>query len=345
MAKPQLPMRVSVVIPTYNRAAYVGKAVDSVLRQMEEGDELIVVDDGSQDETAEVLARYSERIRTIRTSNGGAGRARNLGIAQARNDLVAFLDSDDKWFAGKLALQREFMRRRPDVLFCFTNFEVELRDGSVRPRYLELWERDCRTWGEAFGAGSRYSTFAGLPPGVGDFGVYEGDLYRLQLTGLYVLTDTLVARRVESGDALRFAEDLPTYEDLECFFRLSKRGKGAYLDVETVRQVDHADGRLSQRAHLERVDARLALLRRIWGADESFLAAHGPAYRRALDDLLRRRAGLLVSQGSNRLARSTLSEMAVAPLSLRLLAHLPEAATQAGLRARRALRQALRRRS
>ncbi len=128
-----------------------------------------------------------------------------------------------------------------------------------------------------------YSSVAPLPQGIPDFPVYEGDLYPLQLTGFYVLTDTLVARRKEAGDALHFAEDLKTYEDLECFYRLSQRGKAAFLDVETVRQLDHPNDRLSQLASIDKIDARLTLMRRFWGADAAFLQEHSALYRRSHD--------------------------------------------------------------
>lgn len=317
------PLSCSIIIPTYNRAAYLATAIESVLGQMMPDDELIVVDDGSEDETPAVLARYGSRIAVIQGGHGGAGRARNLGIERARNDLVAFLDSDDRWFPHKLRIQRAFMERRPEVLFSFTNFQVEYRDGSVRPRYLELWHRDHATWEEAFGPGYPYSTVDPLPEEISDFLVYEGDLYRLQLTGFYVLTDTLMVRRKEAGDALHFAEDLKTYEDLECFYRLSQRGKAAFLDVDTVRQLDHPHGRLSQRDNLEKIDARLVLMRRIWGADADFLQDHLVLYRRSLDNLLIQKAGFLISQGNNRMARRTLVEVSSAPVLMSLLAYLP----------------------
>jgi glycosyltransferase involved in cell wall biosynthesis len=332
-------MLCSIVIPTYNRALYLGAAIDSVLGQMVPGDELIVVDDGSDDDTPAVLRKYGSRITAIQGGHGGAGRARNLGIERAGNDLVAFLDSDDRWFPHKLRLQREFMARRPDVLFTFTNFEVEFRDGSVRSRYLELWHRDHATWEEAFGPGVGYSSVAPLPQGIPEFPVYEGDLYPLQLTGFYVLTDTLVARRKDAGDALRFAEDLRTYEDLECFYRLSRRGKAAFLDVETVRQLDHPNDRLSQLASIDKIDARLTLMRRFWGADAAFLEKHSGAYRRSHEDLLLQKAGLLLSQGQNRLARSALAEVPSPPVHLSLLSHLPGWLTTRALELRRRSRE------
>lgn len=96
---------VAVVIPTYNRADLLPAAVDSVLRQTLPPREVIVVDDGSTDDTQEVLSRYGTRIRAITTENVERGAARNLGVAAAASTWVAFLDSDDEWHPRKLELQ------------------------------------------------------------------------------------------------------------------------------------------------------------------------------------------------------------------------------------------------
>lgn len=95
---------VSVIIPTYNRAHCMSEAIDSVLAQDPPADEVIVIDDGSTDNTPEVLAAYGDRITVIRQPNGGAGAARTVGLRRARGDWITFLDSDDLWYPGRLAL-------------------------------------------------------------------------------------------------------------------------------------------------------------------------------------------------------------------------------------------------
>jgi glycosyltransferase involved in cell wall biosynthesis len=106
---------VSVVIPTYNHGRFVADAVESVLAQTYQRREIIVVDDGSSDDTAERLAPYRDRIRYFRQQNQGVSSARNTGIGLASGEWVALLDSDDVWHPQKLALQMRILRRHRDL--------------------------------------------------------------------------------------------------------------------------------------------------------------------------------------------------------------------------------------
>jgi glycosyltransferase involved in cell wall biosynthesis len=99
----QGPWSLSAVIPTYDRAPVLERAIDSVLAQNRRPNEIIVVDDGSSDNTHEVVARYGRSIRFIRKENGGVSTARNAGVRESRSDFIAFLDSDDFWYPDHLA--------------------------------------------------------------------------------------------------------------------------------------------------------------------------------------------------------------------------------------------------
>ncbi|HSP71769.1 MAG TPA: glycosyltransferase [Gaiellaceae bacterium] len=126
-----MSIAVSCVVPTRDRAALVGEAIASALGQGDEvALEVIVVDDGSRDDTAAVLARFGRDIRVIRTAGLGVAAARNAGLAAARGAFVAFLDSDDRWYAHKLALQLERMRREPALALAFTDYTLSERDGA-----------------------------------------------------------------------------------------------------------------------------------------------------------------------------------------------------------------------
>jgi len=125
---------VSVIIPTFNRWPLVGAAVESVLGQSYADFEIIVVDDGSTDNTAQQLSQFGSRMRLLTQPHLGVSVARNLAVRHARGCYLAFLDSDDLWLPKKLAVQTAFMEQNPAVRICQTD-EVWIRNGvRVNPR-------------------------------------------------------------------------------------------------------------------------------------------------------------------------------------------------------------------
>lgn len=111
---------VSVILPVYNRAGWVARAVESVFAQTHGPLELLVVDDGSTDETRRVLEQFDERITILEQAHAGAEAARNLGLRHARGELVAFIDSDDFWYEDRLSRQLPLFAR-PEVGVVFGN--------------------------------------------------------------------------------------------------------------------------------------------------------------------------------------------------------------------------------
>lgn len=122
---------VSVVIPAYNAAGFIARAIDSVLAQTYEWREILVVDDGSTDDTIQTLATYGDVLRVIAQGNGGAGQARNQGVQASAGALIAFLDADDYWLPHKLARQVEMLETNPTLGFCSTRARVETPDGRL----------------------------------------------------------------------------------------------------------------------------------------------------------------------------------------------------------------------
>lgn len=316
-------LAISVVIPTHDRATLVTRAINSALAAIEPGDEIIVVDDGSTDSTAEVVAAYGDRLRYLPLPHGGAGRARNRGIAAARNPLIAFLDSDDEWMPDKLRLQRAVLTACPEVAFCFSDFAVRREAGAETRHYLINWHHDRRGWHQILGPGCLFSSLAPLPPGRSDFLVHRGDLYAQMLRADYVPTTTVMVRRTAVGAALHFAEDLSYCEDGECFARLAQAGVAAYLDCETAWQWGHRGPRLTQAPGYLQATCRLIVMERVWGADPRFLATHGGQYRAALALQHRHRAWALLKAGRSREARAELRLAGHAPWPYRALAALP----------------------
>ncbi|HEX5105760.1 MAG TPA: glycosyltransferase [Pirellulaceae bacterium] len=166
-----LPL-VSVVIPTYNYGHLVGEAVQSVLAQNYSMVEIIVVDDGSTDDTREQLARFEGRIRYHYQPNAGLSAARNTGIGLAKGQLIALLDSDDAFHPQKLAIQETYLAANPDVgLVATTSFSgepirwqeipagdvpdrrVRLEDVVLKSRFAPssvLVRRECLDWAGPF---------------------------------------------------------------------------------------------------------------------------------------------------------------------------------------------------
>ncbi|BCS87471.1 glycosyltransferase family 2 protein [Pseudodesulfovibrio sediminis] len=120
---------VSIILPTYNRADFIGTALDAVFAQTYEKWECIIIDDGSTDNTTDVLGAYDDpRIRYIHQENQGVSGARNTGIGICQGEVIALLDSDDEWMPNKLSTQLEYMREH-DYQICQTE-EIWVRGGK-----------------------------------------------------------------------------------------------------------------------------------------------------------------------------------------------------------------------
>lgn len=124
------PKKVSVIIPTYNRESTLGRAIDSVLNQTYRNFEVIVVDDGSTDNTSRVVEKYKNRIRYYSKLHGGVSAARNLGLEKSEGTWVSFLDSDDYWLPKKLEKQMEYLQKNPDIMIAQTD-EYWIRNGKL----------------------------------------------------------------------------------------------------------------------------------------------------------------------------------------------------------------------
>ena len=226
-----MPPLVSVIIPTYNRAWVLKEAVDSVLAQ-EFGDfELIVVDDGSTDATAELLAAYADRVRVLRQTNRGVSAARNAGIAAARGKLIAFLDSDDLWLPGKLGRQVEFFNSHAGVLIGQTE---------------ELWVRN----GLRVNPGCRHRKRNGI-------------IFEPSLELCLVSPSAGMVRRELFDQVGLFDESLPACEDYDLWLRVSCRYPVHLIKAPLiVKRGGHAD-QLSRAWGLDRfrIGAILKLLR------------------------------------------------------------------------------------
>jgi glycosyltransferase involved in cell wall biosynthesis len=332
---------VSVILPTYNRAALVVQSVESVLAAVTNDDEVIVVDDGSTDDTPAALSRFQSSIRYLRVPNRGVGAARNLGVREARHDLVAFNDSDDLWLPDRLQLQRQVMGRWPELGFCFSNFGGLLPDGSHTHDGLGSWQAefsgDSAAWSETLGRGTLFSELGTLPAGRADFHVYVANFYSAQLELNHVFAVTVLARRSVAGSLLKFPEDISWGEDWECFARLSRAGSAAFLGCETALQRVHSGDRLTAIDRAAKAAISSKILQRVWGADAEFLRQNRSLYVAALARTHVLRARALLTQGNTSEARHELRLAGGGPAAYRALALFPGTWVRGLLAARRHL--------
>jgi glycosyltransferase involved in cell wall biosynthesis len=188
---------VSVVIPAYNAARYVGDAVRSVLAQEAPDVEIIVVDDGSTDDTAEAAARVASPVRVLRVANGGPGRARNVGVGASRAPLVAFLDADDRWLPGTLALRRRLLEAAPDAALVHGPTRYVDETGRAVP----------------------FDPLAHGTPAGGR----GGRVLRALFWGNFVHTSTVLVRRSALDEVGGFDERREVIEDYDLWLRLAAR--------------------------------------------------------------------------------------------------------------------------
>ena len=334
-------LSISAVIPTYNRASVLGRAIDSAVAQCEAGDEVIVVDDGSTDGTEAVVTAYGEPVRYLRVPHGGAGAARNAGVRAARGDLVAFLDSDDEWMSGKLALQRAILEHFPEVLFVFSDFGYVWPSGERTHHRLGYWDQAPVPWALVLGSAIPSATIPGIPADAPAFRLHIGRLYEHSLRHWTVSTITLMVRREAAGDALRFPEDVPLYEDLECYARLAAHGPAAFMDCETAWNHRFQGPRLTHADELTAAETALKVIGRVWGADPEYLRTHGEEYAAVMDGYRTRAARELLAQGRCRDAREHLARLRRPNRPYQLLSRLPPTVVLAILGLRRLVRRRL----
>ena len=211
---------VSVIIPTYNRGWVLQEAIDSVLAQDFKDFELIVVDDGSTDNTGKMLDSYDQDLIVIRQTNRGVSAARNRGIAEAAGRLIAFLDSDDLWLPGKISRQVDFFNSNPDAVINQTE-EIWIRNGvGVNPK-------------------TRHHKSSGM--------IFERSL------ALCLVSPSAVMMRRSLLDAVGlFDEDLPACEDYDLWLRISWRYPVHLIETPLIiKRGGHAD-QLSKAPGLDR---------------------------------------------------------------------------------------------
>lgn len=195
--------KVSIIIPTYNRGYIIKKSIKSILNQSYQDFELIIVDDCSNDDTQEIVEKIQDkRIKYIKLeNNSGANKARNIGIQNARYDLIAFHDSDDEWHRDKLEKQLKYLEDgKFDIVSCKYNQYINEKFNSVVPLdNIDLSE----------------------------------DLLNKVLYGNFMSTQTILGKKI-CFQVEKFDNDLPRYQDWELAIRLIQNYKIGFLNIPLV---------------------------------------------------------------------------------------------------------------
>ena len=199
---------VSIILPTYNRAHLIEESIKSVLRQSFQDFELLIIDDGSTDNTEEVVRNIDDpRIKYIKCSeNRGASTARNIGINYSKGEYIAFQDSDDEWYSNKLQMHIDaFKNSSLDIGVVYTGF-YRIKDGK-KVYIPESWVTKM-----------------------------EGDIHQELLKENFISTQSALVR-IECFKVVGlFDEDLPRFQDWDLFIRLSKDFQFKYIDKASFNQ-------------------------------------------------------------------------------------------------------------
>jgi len=215
------PPSVSVVIPTYNRARFLPAAVASVRAQTAPCAEIVIVDDGSRDDTAAVVAALGEGIVYVRQANAGPAAARNHGIRVARGDWLAFLDTDDRWLPTKLERQLAVLQRHPSVALVSADMAIE--DEHGRQQVASNFDKR--------GLRGFFEQLDGAP---------VPDAPRRLLALNFINTSTVLVRRDVLSAPDAFDTRLRYGEDLELWLRIAAAHDVACVpSVEEIR-VEHS---------------------------------------------------------------------------------------------------------
>lgn len=195
--------KVSIIIPTFNRAAFLEKAVSSVLEQTFTDFELFVIDDGSTDNTQSILSKFTDkRLKVITQNNQGVSSARNLGIRHSNGAYLAFLDSDDYWLTNKLERQMQYFSDNPECVIQQTQ-EIWIRHG----KRVNQMKKHAKP---------------------------RGDIFEASLKMCMITPSSVIMHHTVLEDVGLFDESLPACEDYDLWLRISCKYKVALIDENLI---------------------------------------------------------------------------------------------------------------
>ena len=299
---------VSIIIASYNCAAYIAETISSVLAQSLKDIEIIVVDDGSSDDTPKIVNSFGAPVRLLTQPNAGVCVARNRGIREARGQFICLMDHDDYWFPDKLAHQVRMLKDHPEVGVVYSAFT--------------LWYRDEE--------GNRFPDPTSLDLDIDGSQIdpdYSGWVYHQFLIDCWMLTSTAMFRPEVFTTCGLFDESLPYSEDWDLWLRISQKYPFIKLRRSTTlyRQHPHQGNRLARE-----IDYRTRLLKTAvmkWGfcsRDGRCVPRH--AFKKQLAIYHASFALGHLRAGNRKLAISAfLKSWATYPINIKTLAYIPAA--------------------
>jgi len=299
---------ISAIMPTYNRAAYIGRAIESVLEQTYGHIELIIVDDGSTDHTIEVVEGYlaDKRIRYIFQRNAGAAAARNRGLALRKGKLIAFIDSDDFWEKNKLEIQLSVMRMLPSIGLVCSDFSSLTNDGRLEQSHIKSYFsvfNDYRLSYEDVFSNILDRNVQGL---ANDEKVYWGNIYETMIFGNLILTSTTLCRESVFEAVGTFDTKYETLEDYDLFLKIARQFPVAFIN-KPLSRYRYSDNQLSGEPFFEKLCRNLEdiFLKNIESIeDREFIRKYGRRIRKHLGWIQANQAYFYFSHEKMDLARS-----------------------------------------
>lgn len=208
-------MKITVIIPTYNRVGLINRALESVLAQTSPADEIIIVDDGSTDGTAQTIRQKYPQVRLIQQTNKGISAARNNGIKAASNEWIALLDSDDEWLPNKLSIIRQIQHENPQEALIHSD-EIWIREG-VRVNPMNKHHK------------------------------YGGKIFDFCLPLCVISPSAVVMHRQLFEKVGLFNESLPACEDYDLWLRLCHRFPVYFIDQPLIKKYGGHSDQLSRK--------------------------------------------------------------------------------------------------
>lgn len=300
-----MPPRVSVVIPTYNNAQFITEAIASVVRQSFADWELIVVDDGSTDDTKQIVSALGVPLRYHYQPNQGLAVARNTGLALACGTYVTYLDADDVWEPDNLLTKDCVLRECPDLGGVFSEFCIFDQSGVTHARGMHTMFPFFRRAGVSLDDVLTQQRFAERPGGRVSFRL--GSAFEGLFRGNFILPTSMVFNRESALQTGTFRPHLRTQQDYEYWLRFSQNHSIAFVDEVLVRYRRHPQ-QLTDHSRIENI--LLAVISIIGQYEQRLVSQNRRAlYNKRRSEVLTDLARVYVRQGRTREARRILAEV------------------------------------